>query len=114
MNSPESFNAVPIELVPIPEDHEAIETGLVEALEKKKAPLAGRAFRDFSSKKSRFGSEMTQKFGKDMVFRCRLYHVMSGSTIEEGRTDAFDLPGGLIEDFIRNDLLADAVPALAS
>jgi len=52
---------------------------------------------------SDFAAELKNKFGMEILNQCVLYHFMIGST-PPGPLPIFDVEGGRIEGFIRNEL----------
>lgn len=49
-----------------------------------------------------FVAGLRGQFSEDFLYRTKLFHELFGSTA--GALERFDVPGGLIERFIREDL----------
>lgn len=49
-------------------------------------------------------NELVNKYGKDIFYRCELYHKLSNSGTKEGVQLIFDLPGGEFETFIKENV----------
>jgi hypothetical protein len=49
-------------------------------------------------------NELVNKYGKDIFYRCELYHKLNNSGIMEGSQSFFDLPEGEFKTFIDENI----------
>jgi hypothetical protein len=49
----------------------------------------------------KFASSLINKYGREHMGNYKLFHLIIGSSFDETKSSAFDLPGNEIENFIR-------------
>ena len=68
------------------------------AIKRAKDPLGAH------QKTADFSAVLIQELSDSVVRGTRLFHLLASSTLEEGVSLPFDVPGGRIEKFIREEL----------
>ncbi len=66
--------------------------------------LAGLKDPVFIEKFIKLRSDLVDKYGKDVFYRCELYHKLNNSGIKDGEQSFFDLPENEFEAFINENI----------